>query len=178
MAKNKYKTGHKYSCERCGNQVVVLGEGGGNLICCVKALTETGGPDDGAVFSDKSAPPAASEPARAPRPAPGGEVYEPKDAFQEQQFSGDGYVTRPLFENDLTLVELLCFQYGQQQEICACDDRDRTISLLEGRGLFQMEEREHKVTTGATLLVPRGVKCGVKNTNAGQMVVLVVSAKI
>jgi desulfoferrodoxin-like iron-binding protein len=40
MGKGDYKQERVYRCQKCGNTVQLLSEGGGNLICCVKAMSE------------------------------------------------------------------------------------------------------------------------------------------
>ncbi|MFA5115487.1 MAG: desulfoferrodoxin FeS4 iron-binding domain-containing protein [Candidatus Omnitrophota bacterium] len=37
------KTGEKYSCSVCGNEVVVTKVGGGTLVCCGKEMQMIGG---------------------------------------------------------------------------------------------------------------------------------------
>jgi len=37
------KTGEKYRCNVCGNEVVVTKVGGGELVCCQKAMTKISG---------------------------------------------------------------------------------------------------------------------------------------
>lgn len=40
MAKGSYKKNSVYVCSKCGNILQILEEGGGNIVCCLKALSE------------------------------------------------------------------------------------------------------------------------------------------
>ncbi|MBI4613429.1 MAG: hypothetical protein HY720_07430 [Planctomycetes bacterium] len=194
MAKSKYKLGKFYECERCGNVIKVVKEGGGNVICCVKALNETSAPPGGEPLPEE--PPSARQPEPArpatgkPTPAPTSGARKappvdpatlvPVDVFQlrESGESGEEVFKKSLFKDDLSEVELLRLLYGQREASQSDANRDSVLSLLEGRGVFYIGNRECQVTTGATVLVPRGVQLGIKNTDPTEMVVLRVFAGV
>lgn len=179
MAKNKYKLGSFFECERCGNIIKIVHEGGGNLICCVKALQETG-PPPGEVSGAPvpGGPVAAPAPpvARPKGPAVDPSTIEPIDVFgiyvERDEDEMELVYRQQLFSGGGTEVELLRLLYGQQDIQKPVDGRDTILALLEGRGVFLIGGRECEVTTGATVLVPEGVGEGIRNTMPDEMIVL------
>lgn len=196
MPKGKYKAGKYYECERCGNVIKLVTEGGGNIICCVKALGDTS-PPPGELAASAASP---ARPAASPAPAvmdavpvPDDEPEPPKAAakrgprgaatasdpvdifgVRDERDEDDAVASvfrKKLFEVYSTEVELLRLLYGQE-EMKADPDRECTLTLLEGRGIFVVGTKSCEVTTGATVLVPRGVTGGIKNTMPDAMVVL------
>lgn len=185
MAKSKYKQGKYYECERCGNIIKICHEGGGNIICCVKALNETstpagesaGGaaPAAAAAPAAKAAPAAAAKPVVKPAAAIDAGKILPVDIFGVRVDRGEDDLAmvfkKQLFATGAADVELLRLNYGQE-DLRGPVEKDTVLALMEGRGVFFINGRECQVTTGATVLVPTGVKEGIKNTMPDEMVVL------
>ncbi len=180
MAKSKYKQGKYYECERCGNIIKICHEGGGNIICCVKALNETDTPagesSGGGGSSPAAKAPAAKAPAKvAPAVSIDASKILPIDIFGVRYDRGEDDLEtvfkKQLFASSTADVELLRLNYGQE-DARGPAEKDTILALMEGRGVFYIGGKECQVTTGATVLVPTGVKEGVKNTMPDEMIVL------
>jgi mannose-6-phosphate isomerase-like protein (cupin superfamily) len=53
---------------------------------------------------------------------------------------------------------------------------DKVYQVLEGTGLFVLEDRELPMEPGVMLVAPEGVPHGVRNTGSGRLVVLAILA--
>ncbi len=192
MAKGKYALGKQYHCERCGNQIKVLGAGGGNLICCVKAMQPApkeiadGTPTTGeapAVIPNVGLPSETElksvvldEPAaklRKSAPVDPADLH-PVYFYDVSEFGADQAVRKQLFNQGSQSIDLICLRYGQELPARAYDV-DQAILLIEGRGTFTLGDRQEDVSTGASLAIPAGVLCGIKNTSPDDMFVMAVS---
>lgn len=81
-----------------------------------------------------------------------------------------------IFESERILVGLNAFQPGQAHHLHAHAGQDKVYYVLEGRGLFLLEDREIEMEAGLMLVAPEGVPHGIRNTSDGRLVVLVVLA--
>jgi len=81
-----------------------------------------------------------------------------------------------LFESERILVGLNCFEPGQEHGLHAHPGMDKVYHVLEGRGLFLLEERELEMEPGIMLVAPEGVPHGIRNTGEGRLVVLAILA--
>lgn len=81
-----------------------------------------------------------------------------------------------IFESERILVGLNAFQPGQAHRLHAHAGQDKVYHVLEGRGLFLLEDREIEMEAGLMLVAPEGVPHGIRNTSDGRLVVLVVLA--
>ena len=81
-----------------------------------------------------------------------------------------------IFESERILVGLNAFQPGQAHHLHAHAGQDKVYHVLEGRGLFLLEDREIEMEAGLMLVAPEGVPHGIRNTSDGRLVVLVVLA--
>lgn len=186
MAKGKYEVGHFYVCERCGNEVKIVTSGGGNLICCVKAMQQSprkaepeaaaGAPaKPGTARTPATPPPAApAKPNSKPRPPVDVASLKPLYFYDVGQFENDKPVRKPMFQVGDQNVELICLRYGQEVPPRPYDC-DQTVFVIEGRGLFTLNERKEEIATGASIVVPAGIKYGIKNTSPDDMFVMAVS---
>ncbi len=186
MAKGKYALGEQYFCERCGNQIKVLDAGGGNLICCVKAMQRA--KKDVADSSPVAAPKSVAEP--QPQPGPTAlATPEPKKKrdpvdpatiqpvyfYDVSEFGAKEAVRKPMFNGGDQNIDLICLRYSQSlpsQEY----ETDQAILLIEGRGTITLGSRQEDITTGASLVIPAGVTYGIKNTSPDDMFVVAISA--
>lgn len=185
MAKGKYKSGFVYSCERCGNEVVVVTEGGGNLICCVKAMQPTGkrgedmpgykGPTGKAAAAPAAAPPpppaAPTAAPAAPRPKVDPAAVKPLYFYEQSAEPDERTGVHQGYDQQ---IDLICLRYGQKFDGRAYDI-DQTLILVEGRGSFFVNGREEELTTGGMMYVPAGIELSIKNTSTEDMFVLAVS---
>ncbi len=81
-----------------------------------------------------------------------------------------------LFESERILVGLNSFEPGQEHKLHAHAGMDKVYQVLEGRGLFLLEEREIAMEPGTMLVAPEGVAHGIRNTGDARLVVLAVLA--
>ena len=81
-----------------------------------------------------------------------------------------------LFESSRLLVGLNAFEPGQEHRLHSHAGMDKVYHVLEGSGLFLLEDRELPMTAGEMLIAPEGVPHGVRNTGEARLVVLAILA--
>jgi mannose-6-phosphate isomerase-like protein (cupin superfamily) len=81
-----------------------------------------------------------------------------------------------LFESERMLVGLNAFEPGQEHRLHTHADMDKVYHVLEGEGLFLLEDRELPMESGVMLVAPGGVPHGIRNTGMGRLVVLTILA--
>jgi len=81
-----------------------------------------------------------------------------------------------LFESPRILVGLNCFEPGQEHALHAHEGMDKVYQVLEGRGLFLLEDRDLPMEPGVMLVAPDGVPHGIRNTGDRRLVVLAILA--
>jgi len=81
-----------------------------------------------------------------------------------------------LFRSDRMLVGLNAFEPGQQHDLHAHQGMDKMYHVLEGSGLFLLEDREIPMRAGLLLMAPEGVPHGIRNTGGERLLVLAVLA--
>jgi quercetin dioxygenase-like cupin family protein len=82
-----------------------------------------------------------------------------------------------LFESAHLLVGLNAFEPGQMHALHAHQGMDKLYQVLEGEGVFLLEDRELPMKTGDLLVAPDGVPHGVHNTGSGRLLVLAILAR-
>jgi mannose-6-phosphate isomerase-like protein (cupin superfamily) len=81
-----------------------------------------------------------------------------------------------IFESARLLVGLNGFEPGQAHALHAHPGMDKVYSVVEGEGVFLLENRELPMRAGDLLVAPEGVPHGVRNTGAGRLLVLAILA--
>ena len=81
-----------------------------------------------------------------------------------------------LFRSERVMVGLNAFEPGQEHRLHAHADMDKVYHVLEGEGLFLLEDREVPMEAGLLLVAPEGVPHGIRNTSEARLIVLVVLA--
>ena len=81
-----------------------------------------------------------------------------------------------LFQSERILVGLNCFEPGQEHALHAHAGMDKVYQVVEGSGLFLLEDRELPMEAGVMLVAPEGVPHGISNTGDGRLVVLAILA--
>ena len=81
-----------------------------------------------------------------------------------------------LFRSDRVLVGLNAFEPGQEHRLHAHEGMDKVYHVLEGSGVFLLEDAEAPMTEGTMLVAPEGVPHGIRNTSDARLVVLAVLA--
>ncbi len=81
-----------------------------------------------------------------------------------------------IFMSDRMLVGLNAFEPGQEHALHGHADQDKVYHVLEGSGVFLLEDREIEMDAGTMLVAPAGEPHGVRNTSGGRLIVLVFMA--
>src|SRR5687767_5406912 len=81
-----------------------------------------------------------------------------------------------LFESARLLVGLNAFEPGQTHALHAHVGMDKVYSVLEGEGVFLLENRELAMRVGDLLVAPEGISHGVRNTGRERLLVLAILA--
>jgi mannose-6-phosphate isomerase-like protein (cupin superfamily) len=81
-----------------------------------------------------------------------------------------------LFESSRLLVGLNAFEPGQAHPLHAHAGMDKVYAVVEGEGVFLLEDRELPMRAGDLLIAPEGVPHGVRNTGKERLLVLAVLA--
>ena len=81
-----------------------------------------------------------------------------------------------LFQSPRLLVGLNAFEPGQEHRLHSHAGMDKVYHVLEGEGLFLLEEREIPMRAGEMLIAPEQVPHGIRNTGNERLVVLAVLA--
>ncbi len=81
-----------------------------------------------------------------------------------------------IFESERIMVGLNSFNPGQEHKLHAHAGMDKVYYVLEGSGVFVLEDREIEMEAGIMLVAPEGVPHGIRNTGSERLVVLAVLA--
>jgi quercetin dioxygenase-like cupin family protein len=91
-------------------------------------------------------------------------------------YAGDKMGKRTLYSSSRLLVGLNAFEPGQTHALHSHAGMDKVYSVVEGEGVFLLEERELPMRAGDLLIAPDGVPHGVKNTGTKRLLVLAILA--
>jgi quercetin dioxygenase-like cupin family protein len=81
-----------------------------------------------------------------------------------------------IYESTQLLVGLNSFEAGQSHALHSHRGMDKMYYVIEGEGVFLLEEREVPMTAGQLLIAPDGVPHGIRNTSNKRLLVLAVLA--
>ncbi len=81
-----------------------------------------------------------------------------------------------LFRSDRMLLGLNAFEPGQEHALHAHVGMDKVYHVLEGEGLFLLENEEVSMRAGIMLVAPDGIPHGIRNTGPTRLLVLAVLA--
>ena len=81
-----------------------------------------------------------------------------------------------IFQSDRMMVGLNAFEPGQEHKLHAHAGMDKVYHVLEGSGVFVLEDREIEMGAGVMLVAPEGVQHGIRNTGYERLVVLAILA--
>ena len=95
-------------------------------------------------------------------------------AFAEWRVDKMGKST--IYESSQLLVGLNSFEAGQSHALHSHSGMDKMYYVIEGDGVFLLEERELPMTAGQLLIAPDGVPHGIRNTSNKRLLVLAVLA--
>ena len=89
-------------------------------------------------------------------------------------FQSDKMGKTTLFQSERMLVGLNCFEVGQEHALHAHQGMDKVYHVLEGAGLFLLEDRTIPMQDGEMLIAPEGIPHGIRNTGTQRLVVLAI----
>ena len=81
-----------------------------------------------------------------------------------------------IFESPRLLVGLNAFEPGQEHALHAHAGQDKVYQVIEGEGVFLLDDQELAMKAGDLLVAPEGVAHGVRNTGIGRLLVLAILA--
>src|SRR5262245_59751879 len=81
-----------------------------------------------------------------------------------------------IFESPRMLVGLNAFEPGQSHALHAHAGMDKVYHVLEGEGMFMLNDRQLPARAGDLLVAPDGVPHGVHNTGTDRLLVLAILA--
>ena len=91
-------------------------------------------------------------------------------------FNPDKMGKSTIFSSERVLVGLNCFEPGQEHRLHSHEGMDKVYHVLEGKGVFLLEDREIEMQAGLMLVAPEGVAHGIRNTSEERLIVLAVLA--
>jgi len=91
-------------------------------------------------------------------------------------FSSEKMKKTKLFNTDHMVSDLYCFEPGQFQKAHAHAGEDKIYLVLEGEGVFQVDDEEETLTKGSALIAPAGSIHGVTNRSSEALVCMVFMA--
>ena len=81
-----------------------------------------------------------------------------------------------LFSSDRIMVGLNAFEIGQEHKLHAHEGMDKVYHVIEGSGVFVLEDRTLPMEAGVMLIAPEGVPHGIRNTGQTRLLVLAILA--
>jgi len=91
---------------------------------------------------------------------------------EHARFNSEKMGKSTIFMSERLLVGLNAFEPGQEHALHGHADQDKVYHVLDGRGLFLLEDREIEMDAGAMLVAPASVPHGVRNTGSDRLTVL------
>lgn len=91
-------------------------------------------------------------------------------------YAADKMGKATLFESPRLLVGLNAFEPGQEHALHAHAGQDKVYHVLDGEGLFLLDDHQLPMAAGDLLVAPEGVPHGVRNTGNRRLLVLAVLA--
>jgi quercetin dioxygenase-like cupin family protein len=92
------------------------------------------------------------------------------------EWRADKMGKRTIYESSRLLVGTNAFEPGQSHALHAHAGMDKMYFVLEGEGLFLLDQQELPMRAGDLLMAPDGVPHGVSNRGPGRLLVLAVLA--
>ena len=74
------------------------------------------------------------------------------------------------------LVGINAFEAGQEHALHSHAEMDKVYHVLEGSGVFLLQDRELPMRAGDLLVAPEGIPHGIRNTGSQRLVVLAILA--
>ncbi len=93
---------------------------------------------------------------------------------EHASWSPDKMGKSTIFRSDRLMVGLNAFEAGQEHKLHAHEGMDKVYQVVEGTGVFILEDREVPMEPGVMLVAPEGVPHGIRNTSGGRLLVIAI----
>lgn len=93
---------------------------------------------------------------------------------EEAVYNAEKMGKATLFKSERMMVGLNAFEPGQEHKLHAHQGMDKMYQVIEGSGLFLLDDREVAMEAGVLLIAPAGVPHGIRNTGSERLLVLAV----
>ncbi|MDH5493492.1 MAG: cupin domain-containing protein [Myxococcales bacterium] len=98
-------------------------------------------------------------------------VFRPSD---HASYRAEKMGKATLYESRHLMVGLNGFEPGQEHRLHAHEAMDKVYQVLEGEGLFLLQDEALPMRAGDMLVAPEGVPHGVRNTGEGRLLLLAI----
>jgi mannose-6-phosphate isomerase-like protein (cupin superfamily) len=95
---------------------------------------------------------------------------------QEKVFSSEKFTKKTLFDSAKLVVDIYCFEPGQELALHQHANSDQVFFFVEGEGIYAVGGETKSVGPADCTLAPAGVDHGIKNTGSKRMVAFQVTA--
>lgn len=100
----------------------------------------------------------------------------PIDPRDHAAYSPDKMGKSTIYRSDRVMVGLNAFEPGQEHALHAHHEMDKLYQVIEGEGLFLLEDESVPMQAGVLLVAPSGAPHGIRNTGTGRLLVLAILA--
>ncbi len=91
-------------------------------------------------------------------------------------FSEEKVQKNSLFDSEHLFYDVYCLLPGQSQKVHAHEDSDKVYYVVEGSGVFTIDEEEQTLGQGNAVMAHAGEPHGVRNDTRENLVLLVTMA--
>lgn len=95
---------------------------------------------------------------------------------QAKEFSAEKFVKKTLFDSDKLVVDIYCFEPGQELALHQHANSDQVFFFVEGEGVYTVGGEQKTVGPSDSTLAPATVEHGIKNTGGKRMVAFQVTS--
>jgi quercetin dioxygenase-like cupin family protein len=81
-----------------------------------------------------------------------------------------------IFQSERVMVGLNAFEPGQEHALHAHSGMDKVYQVVQGKGLFLLEDSEVEMDEGMLMVAPEGVPHGIRNAGSDRLLVLAILA--
>ena len=81
-----------------------------------------------------------------------------------------------IFRSERVIVGMNSFEPGQEHALHAHEGMDKVYQVIEGQGLFLLEDDDVPMQAGVLLVAPAGTPHGIRNTGTERLLVLAILA--
>ncbi|MFP6640255.1 MAG: cupin domain-containing protein [Myxococcota bacterium] len=100
-------------------------------------------------------------------------VFRPEE---NAVYSAEKMGKSTLFASERIMVGLNAFEVGQEHKLHSHPGMDKVYHVLEGQGVFVLEDQELPMAAGQMLIAPEDVPHGIRNTGETRLLVLAILA--